>query len=522
MSDEADAEAAAVFAPINGLLGKPTVLARVVAFAGSVDTRVLVCLNRNWAREMMKPSVWEISAGVPYEPLLINCFRRAANYCYREVDAPSPNVNRRGSPPAIRACLLNERTSMREYVHDLKLMTAENEWFDKSPSVLGLSDVPEVRNDVHHNARTAFQNPKLLSTQFSRSQDARLVSGAVDQERANFYLWSLEKQQLRASMTQANASCYDVCDEALAVGCTDGAVKIWSFSSLESRKFDATPVVNASPTTSISHRSSLGMVPFIRTRAKDKVVNVKIDHNDGAFLHLATSTEKGEANIWDVTKGEIIVSIPSSKIHKSMLPRSQRETCPQITSLMLLRNTLVCGTSCGLIRVFDLRSSRLTHRLAGHPGAVVNADTKGRVLWSAGSEGTVRWWGGKSAKILPRSALCEGTISALEMDETVVVAGYSEQGMEAWDVRTQQTLCTFSNQKHGGVRALQFDNRKLISVSTTGKAALWRWYEPNPVRWFEPPNPSARFVSTKFNDRHLVFGTDYGELVDYDRLASVI
>ena len=32
-----------------------------------------VCLNRNWAREMMKPSVWEISAGVPYEPLLINC-----------------------------------------------------------------------------------------------------------------------------------------------------------------------------------------------------------------------------------------------------------------------------------------------------------------------------------------------------------------------------------------------------------------------------------------------------------------
>jgi hypothetical protein len=39
---------------------------------------------------MMKPSMWEISAGVPYEPLLVNCFRRAANYCYREVDAPSP------------------------------------------------------------------------------------------------------------------------------------------------------------------------------------------------------------------------------------------------------------------------------------------------------------------------------------------------------------------------------------------------------------------------------------------------
>ncbi|RLN69428.1 hypothetical protein BBJ28_00016539 [Nothophytophthora sp. Chile5] len=439
---EADAAAAPptalpAVARISVLLGKPTLLARVVSF-------------REGCGMLFVPSVWEISADVPYEPLLINCFRRASSYCYREVDAPSPNVNRRGSPPAIRACLLNERTSMREYVHDLKLMSAENEWFDKPPRVLSLEDVPELKQDAHKNPRTAFENADLMNNRFSRSQDTR-------------------KQHLRASMTQAGASCYDVCDEALAVGCSDGGVKIWSFSALENRNLDSTSLMNVAPATSISHRSSLGMVPFIRTRSKDKVMNVRIDHNDGTFLHLATSTEKGEANVWDVTKGEIIVSIPSSKIHKSTLPRSQRETSPQITSLMLLRNTLVCGTSCGLIRVFDLRSSRLTHRLAGHPGAVVNADTKGRVLWSAGKEGTVRWWGGKSAKILSKSALCEGSISALEMDETVVVAGYSEQGMDAWDVRTQQPLCTFSNHEHGGVKALQFDNRKLVSVSSTGK-----------------------------------------------------
>lgn len=58
------------------------------------------------------------------------------------------------------------------------------------------------------------------------------------------------------------------------------------------------------------------------------------------------------------------------------------------------------------------------------------------------------------------------------MDETVVVAGYSEQGMEAWDVRTQQSLCTFSNHEHGGVKSLQFDNRKLVSVSSTGKVRV--------------------------------------------------
>ena len=41
MTDQAIAETPAVIAPINVLLGKPTVLARVVAFTGSVDTRVL-------------------------------------------------------------------------------------------------------------------------------------------------------------------------------------------------------------------------------------------------------------------------------------------------------------------------------------------------------------------------------------------------------------------------------------------------------------------------------------------------
>lgn len=190
----------------------------------------------------------------------------------------------------------------------------------------------------------------------------------MEHERASFYLWSLEKQRLRSSITQSGASCYHACNDALAVGGTDGSVRVWDFALMDNRTFDSSPQVNAAPTATISHRSTLGMVPFIRTRSRDKVTNVHIDHNDGTFLHLATSTEKGEANVWDVTKGEVIVSIPASKIHKSALPRSQRDATPQITSLMLFRNTLVCGTSLGFIRVFDLRSSRLTHRLAGHPG----------------------------------------------------------------------------------------------------------------------------------------------------------
>lgn len=196
----------------------------------------------------------------------------------------------------------------------------------------------------------------------------QLLTGGIENDRANFYLWSLEKQRLRYSIAQAGATCYHACNDAVAVGCADGTVRVWDFETMDNRNYDSSSQVNVAPFATIPHRSSLGMVPFIRSRSRDKVTNVRIDYIDGTLLHMATSTEKGEANVWDVTKGELIVSIPASKIHKSSLPRSQKDPNPQITSLMLFRNTLVCGTSSGFIRVFDLRSARLTHRLAGHPG----------------------------------------------------------------------------------------------------------------------------------------------------------
>lgn len=84
------------------------------------------------------------------------------------------NVNRRGAPPAIRACLLNERTSMREYVNDLKLMTAENEWVDKPPRKFGVADVPELKNDFHKSLPSSFENPKLLTNRFFRNEDTRV------------------------------------------------------------------------------------------------------------------------------------------------------------------------------------------------------------------------------------------------------------------------------------------------------------------------------------------------------------
>lgn len=129
--------------------------------------------------------------------------------------------------------------------------------------------------------------------------------------------------------------------------------------------------------------------------------------------------------------------------------------------------------------------------------------------------------------------MCEGTVLVLEMDDTVVVAGYSDQGMEAWDVQTQQSLCTFINHEHGGVKALQFDNRKIASMSSTGKVIVavitclpvtcatllmlvWcrRHYEDGTglilCGGLCLHTPIACHIPTKFDDQNLVLGIDCG------------
>jgi hypothetical protein len=129
------------------------------------------------------------------------------------------------------------------------------------------------------------------------------------------------------------------------------------------------------------------------------------------------------------------------------------------------------------------------------------------VLWTAGKEGSVRWWGGKMGKVCIKSPLCGGSISAFEMDETVVVAGYDGRGMQAWDVGTQQPLCTFRDGKWGGIIALQFDKRKVLSLSKCGHVSLWRWYSMYPHFTFPPPRDGSSYTSFAFDEKYLILGT---------------
>jgi hypothetical protein len=103
-----------------------------------------------------------------------------ASCCQTDIDGfmacAHRNVNRRGSPPVIRACLLSDRTSMREYVHDLRQITSEAQWFDAAPSVLATNEVNskfrELMDDFDRARSGVFDNIKVLSSdRFGASED---------------------------------------------------------------------------------------------------------------------------------------------------------------------------------------------------------------------------------------------------------------------------------------------------------------------------------------------------------------
>ncbi|ETV76060.1 hypothetical protein, variant [Aphanomyces astaci] len=369
---------------MEDVLADAALLANTISFLPRQDAMSMVYVNSMWTKALMRPAVWEELAQTPKGPILATCFRRAASYIYTEMDVPSPNVNRRGSPPTIRGCLLSDRSTIKDYIDELKGLYYEHRRMDDAPRLLQLPDVllrddSKAKGDQSSDLvkNHAFHTVKLIEGGVDGTTGAsHVLSGGITVDGGFFYLWRLHDLALCGTIALASASCFDVCATALAIGTLDGTVKVWDLAVWVSKSSSSPPPSNPRlliipPTTTLALRSHLTLTPFLRTRSSGqahKISLVKVDLSDGSFLQAAATTDKGDVHVWDATKSEIILSLAPDRIHTSTLPRAARAARPQVSSLMLFRNTLVCGTSAGLVRIFDLRNGKLTHRISGHPG----------------------------------------------------------------------------------------------------------------------------------------------------------
>jgi hypothetical protein len=97
------------------------------------------------------------------------------------------NVNRRGTPPVIRACLLSERTLMWEYLNDLKMMSFESSWLRGKPVTLNIPNIHEMTAQRQSDP-PIFEKIQILNYENDRGLcNTRILTGGIQQDSAKFY-----------------------------------------------------------------------------------------------------------------------------------------------------------------------------------------------------------------------------------------------------------------------------------------------------------------------------------------------
>jgi len=119
---------------------------------------------------------------------------------------------------------------------------------------------------------------------------------------------------------------------------------------------------------------------------------------------FASATTCGGISIYDYSTSSLVGSLPASALYSSTLhqPPSAGPSSfngAHVCSMFMFRDRIVCGTTNGLIRLFDLRTGKLTYRLGGHVGRVEWIRQHKGVVISSGDDATCRWWGSRRSQV---------------------------------------------------------------------------------------------------------------------------
>ena len=144
-------------------------------------------------------------------------------------------------------------------------------------------------------------------------------------------------------------------------------------------------------------------------------------------------------------------------------PRSAIVTCLQYDDEKLVIAT--DNASFGLIEVFDSYQGTRLKRLSGHEGGVWALDFIDDVLVSGGCDRDVRVWNIKTGEMLHRMAGHTSTVRCLRMiDETTCVTGSRDNSLRIWDIERGQCLRVMRGHT-GSIRCLAVHDTRVVSGS---------------------------------------------------------
>lgn len=387
----------------------------------------------------------------------------------------------------IRASLIHDQSTIKEYCHTLKVMYhQENVLKTQEPEVIDSPNTFESPSRDHHAFACIRQTLKLneLGVDF--------LSGGIDPDTkiGRFHFWSSNPSRMAhdkidefesksryeskscafarashdddkriqdrsvtrcvSSVVVEKAECFDLCSHALAVGTSDQQVKVWNWKKTipDSSMSDPITLCHSRQSSASSSSSSLSSsltsaLPSFLTRAPASQKNhphhpshasissICIDQYQMNYrVAAAISSSTHAVTIWDVNSQKISVNLSNDAVfsthltkNKSMRHRSRPTLEKQdqdhigscfphlmhsrsrrqddndddaaaefkeewvthdqpvaISKLLVFGHKLMVGMNSGLIRIFDLRSGKCSHRLGGHDSRVSHFATRGTVI----------------------------------------------------------------------------------------------------------------------------------------------
>jgi WD40 repeat protein len=187
---------------------------------------------------------------------------------------------------------------------------------------------------------------------------------------------------------------------------------------------------------------------------------------------LLSGSQDQTIRLWDLREGSCVGSL----WQHTDGDKSAKERNAVYSMAVARRDQLASGAWGGGVRMWDMQRSRCVASLDAHSGAVWSLLHAEGVLYSAGSDGTVKMWDTRVAMPTPIGTLGSSSTSGplysmVERDGLLLTGGY-DQLVKVWDTRMMRCLNELPGHS-GSVRCLAFLDHRLLSGSTDGTVRLW-------------------------------------------------
>lgn len=135
-------------------------------------------------------------------------------------------------------------------------------------------------------------------------------------------------------------------------------------------------------------------------------------------------------------------------------------------------NILLTGSRDQNLKMWDIKTGRLLHKLEGHTGSVLCLQFDQRFLISGSSDGSLIVWDihtGKKIKTLLGHG--ESVLNVKFIDNTVVSCS-KDRTVRTWDLEKGAPLLTFRGHR-AAVNAVQFKGDRIVSASGDRTIKIW-------------------------------------------------